>query len=167
MLKNILSPEKCAGCRICCIFDSYDIWETPVVSRELRDRILSQRSDIEFISKGDSIDSFLFKVRPYEIDGRGLFSCPALDHSKGCTLGDNKPFDCKIWPYRIMDMNGRRVITIASICPELYARPLKELVDELKNGLADIIFREADKNPDIIKPYEDGYPVLMAEKMHI
>ncbi|MGN0641562.1 MAG: YkgJ family cysteine cluster protein [Huintestinicola sp.] len=161
MLKNILSNKTCAGCKICCIFDSYDIWETPVISAELKDRILAERSDISFMSKGDSENSYLFKVLPCEIDGRGLFACPALDSKTGCTLGENKPFDCKIWPYRIMELGGRQVISIASICPELYNKPLKQLVDELENGLADKIFAEADKNPDMIKPYQDGYPILL------
>ena len=102
MLRNILSPETCAKCRICCIFDKYDVWETPVV-------------------------------------------------------------DCKIWPYRIMELNGVRVISVASICPDMYAKPLNKLVGELENGLADKIFAEADKDPAMIKPYEQGYPILKVE----
>ena len=82
---------------------------------------------------------------------RELFICPALDPDKGCTLGDNKPFDCKIWPYRIMEFNGVRVISVASICPDMYAKPLDKLVGELENGLADKIFAEAESptNRDI------------------
>lgn len=159
MLKNILSPKTCAGCRICCIFDKYDVWETPVISGALKSRIEAERPDLKFISKGNS-GAFIFNMEDTWDDSEEIFRCPALDPSKGCTLGENKPFDCKIWPYRIMDLNGVLVITIASICPEMYGKPLKALCDELENGLADKIYEEAMKEPAIIKPYENGYPVL-------
>jgi hypothetical protein len=74
-------------------------------------------------------------------------------------LGDNKPFDCRIWPYRIMDIGGRRAITMASICQEMYSRPLSQLVGFLKEGLADKIFAYADQHPEIVKHYYEGYPV--------
>lgn len=163
MLKNILSPQSCAKCQICCIFDKYDVWETPVFSRELYEKLNETRPDLKFISKG-SPDAYIFNMESTWDEKEELFRCPALDPKKGCTLGELKPFDCKIWPYRIMELGGRRVITIASICPEMYSKPLNKLVEELETGLADVIFAEADKNPAIIKPYEQGYPVLAVQK---
>lgn len=158
MLKNILSKKSCSECRICCIFDKYDIWETPVVFDELYQKIKSEYNDTEFIEKSEN--ERIFKCIP---DGE-LFICPMLDKSSGCKLGDDKPFDCRIWPYRIMDLCGKRVITIASICPEMYKKPLSELVSELtENGLAEKIFKEADIHPAIVKPYEKGYPILLTE----
>ena len=162
MLKNILSGKSCAECRICCLFDNYDLWETPVVSDSLYEKIRHDYPDVEFMEKGKS---HLFRCIPEKINGEELYVCPMLDHSTGCRLGDNKPFDCRIWPYRIMELNGRLVISIASICPELYSKPLSQLVEQLdKNGLGDIIFAEAELNPDIIKPYEEGYPILRVKQ---
>lgn len=158
MLKNILSPSSCAECRLCCIFDRYDVWETPVFTAEIRDRIIAARPGTEFVTKDGG---YIFKVT--EFNEEQLFSCPALTEN-GCMLGDDKPFDCRIWPYRIMEVGGRRAITIASICDEMYHRPLSQLVDFLKNGLADEIFAYADLHPEIVKPYYEGYPVLLFEK---
>lgn len=158
MLKNILSGESCAKCRLCCIFDKYDIWETPTVSDELCEKIKRDHPEVEFIEKGEG--GRILKCIP---DGE-LFNCPLLDKSSGCKLGDDKPFDCKIWPYRIMEFGGKRVITIASICPEMYKKPLSALVAELEeNDLAKKIFHEADIHPEIVKPYQKGYPILLAE----
>lgn len=159
MLRNILSPDTCAKCRICCIFDKYDVWETPVISEELKERISASHPDIRFVSKGDS-GAYIFNMEDTWDDEKELFTCPALDPEKGCMLGENKPFDCMIWPYRIMELNGARVISIASICPDMYAKPLNMLIKELDDGLADIIFAEAEKNPAMVKPYEQGYPIL-------
>ena len=163
MLKNILSPKTCANCRICCIFDKYDVWETPVITSELKDRLMSSRPDLKFVSKGDS-GAYIFNMEECWDDKEEIFRCPALDPSKGCTLGDDKPFDCKIWPFRIMELGGRQVISVASICPELYSKSLKMLCDELDSGLSDIIFAEGEKNPAIVKPYEQGYPILKVKK---
>lgn len=157
MLKKILKGSSCAECRLCCIFDRYDVWETPVFTPEIRDKILEVKPATKFISKDNG---YIFRVE--EFSDEGLFSCPALTEN-GCILSDGKPFDCRIWPYRIMNISGRRAITIASICDELYNRPLSQLVDFLKEGLADEIFRYADSHPEIVKPYYEGYPVLMFE----
>ncbi|MDE5620314.1 MAG: hypothetical protein K2O29_03035 [Ruminococcus sp.] len=158
MLKKILDNSSCAECRLCCVFDRYDIWETPVFTEKIRDRILDLKPDTDFIS-GDG--GYIFKVD--ELSEEGLFLCPALT-DKGCMLGDEKPFDCRIWPYRIMEINGRRALTIASICEELYNRPLSQLVEFLENGLADEIFSYADSHSEIVKPYYEGYPILLFEK---
>lgn len=158
MLKKILSGESCANCRLCCVFDRYDVWETPVFTEDIKNKILEKAPDTQFLPVEGG---YIFKVS--EFDDEGLFSCPALTE-KGCMLGDEKPFDCRIWPYRIMNIGGRRAITIASICDELYNRPLSQLVDFLKEGLGEKIFAYADAHPEIVKPYYEGYPVLMFEK---
>ena len=158
MLKNILSGSSCAACRICCVFDKYDLWETPIVTEEVYQKVRAEYPEVEFVCKGSNR---LFRMTPENVDGEELYYCPMLDHKTGCKLGDSKPFDCRIWPYRIMELGGKKVISIASICPEMNKKPLKDLVDELdRNGLADKIFAEAEKNPDMVKPYQDGYPIL-------
>ena len=158
MIKDILSQKTCAECRICCCFDRYDIWETPVISKSLADKITKDfNPQQKFIPKDDS---FLFRM---ENEENGLFYCPMHSKTVGCILGDNKPFDCKIWPFRIMDFEGKRVITLSPVCPSLYTKPVSELMQTLKNGLAEVIFNEADKSPDIVKRYLDGYPILMVE----
>ena len=158
MLKNILKSSDCASCRVCCVFDKYDLWETPVLDGELKKRVEERFPRISFVEKGNG---WLFRMEESEDE---LYYCPALDPNSGCILGEDKPFDCKIWPYRIMSLGGKRVISIASICPTMYAKPLSELCGELeRNGLAEKIFAFADSHPDIVKPYENGYPVLKVE----
>lgn len=155
MLKNILKGSDCAACRVCCVFDSGDVWETPVFDGETAALARERFPNVSFDEKGESL---IFHMDASE---DGLYRCPMLSEN-GCMLGENKPFDCKIWPYRVMEIGGRRFISIASVCPTMFAKPLSELCGELRrDGLAERIFAFADKHPDIVKPYEDGYPILM------
>lgn len=159
MLGNILSPKKCAECKLCCIFDKYDVWETPVVTSELYKKLSAERPELRFTPRGGN-DGYIFNMEDCWDEEEEIYRCPALDSENGCTLGEDKPFDCRIWPYRVMDLNGAMVISIAGVCPETYSMPLKTLIGELENGLADVIFSEAQKNPSIVKPYQQGYPIL-------
>ncbi len=159
MLKNILSGSDCASCRICCIFDKYDLWETPVLDAPLKKLIEEKFPGVSFVQKEDG---WIFRMEESEDE---LYYCPMLDSKTGCRLGDDKPFDCRIWPYRIMNVGGKRVISIASICPTMYEKPLRQLCEELdRNGLAEKIFAYADKHPYAVKNYEEGYPVLKVER---
>lgn len=158
MLKKILDPSSCARCRICCVFDSSDIWEIPVFTCETAEKILSLKPEIQFVSHGSGC---IPKAK--ELKDGELFTCPALTEN-GCMLGDSKPFDCRIWPFRIMDIGGRRGITVASLCNEIYSQPLSELTEFLNEGLAETIFTYANEHPEIVKPYDEGYPVLLLER---
>lgn len=151
----MLSPDTCAKCRLCCIFDRYELWETPVVSNGLKENFLNRNPGQKFIKHGES---WLFKM---ETNQDGFYQCPALDPGKGCVLGADKPFDCKIWPYRVMNLGGSLAVTLSPLCSEMFNKPLGELCAALeKGGLGEKIFSEAQKNPDIIKEYRKGYPVL-------
>lgn len=158
MLSKILSKEECAKCRICCCFDSYDIWETPYISPTLASKILQEYAPKqEFIKKENH---FLFKMDKEK--NADLYYCPMLDNEKGCILGDDKPFDCRIWPLRVMALNETKVITLSPVCPNMNEKSIKELT-KTANELSDQIFRYADENPEAVKPYLDGYPILVVE----
>ena len=157
MLSKILSKSECAECKICCSFDSYDLWETPVVTDDIMQRALEINPQQRF---SDASGARLF-VMECEKD-MDLYYCPMLDHQKGCRLGDDKPFDCKIWPFRIMRLEGRRVIVLSPVCPNVYKKAFNE-IKALADELAPIIYVQADKTPEIVKPYIVGYPILLVE----
>lgn len=153
MLKKILSPETCGKCRICCVFDHTDVWEIPLISETLRGSISQKRPELKIIPRANS---YVFDM---EFKEDGLTYCPALS-DKGCTLGEDKPFDCRIWPLRAMKKGDELVITLSPVCEHI--NPEDHAVRELAAELAPIIFQEADKNPDIIKEYIEGYPILVS-----
>lgn len=164
MLRDILTPADCARCRKCCTFEKYEVWETPLIPQELKEKIEQRFPSVHFIKKGET-GAYIFNMSEEWDDAAECFFCPALDPKKGCILGELKPFDCDTWPYRIMDMQGQLVIGLSSLCPELYAKPLEELVKELENGLADKIYSYAEKYPQVVRPYEHGHIILNVKVM--
>ncbi len=158
MLKEILSREDCANCRCCCVFDSYDIWETPVITQELASKIrLLHNPSQEFIDKGNC---YILKLTPE--DDCDLFYCSLLDKQKGCILGDEKPFDCQIWPFRIMNFHGHRVISLSPVCSTVFNKDLTQLMKFAKK-IAPYIFEQADLHPEFVKDFIIGHPILFSE----
>ncbi len=158
MLKEILSPKSCAECRLCCGFDRDDSWENPVISECSAELIKENHPGKSLERYGDKSYRFVL-----EYGEDGLAYCPALSDT-GCTLSaDEKPFDCKIWPYRVMNKDGRLVLVLSPVCEVLYNEDRKR-TEEFGKKLAPSVFSEAEKNPDIIKEYIEGYPII-AEKL--
>lgn len=155
MLKGLLKKSTCGECRICCGFDNTDTWEMPVMTENTKNKLESLKPDTEFVKLKDS-----YITKCGELSGDEIFYCPALDKNTGCILGDDKPFDCKIWPYRVMNFNGSKVITVCPVCGEIFNRSLRELVEFLESGLSDKIEEYSKEHPDIVKKYDYSYPIL-------
>lgn len=156
-LKKILSPKSCGKCRVCCGFTKDDIWEIPLVFGEYRGKV-EEKLGVKLLPRGDE---FVFDMK---FDDGGISYCPALSEH-GCMLGELKPFDCAVWPFRVNALGDMRVITVSPVCETLFAQPLKTLSDFLnEDGFADALFAEARNHPDMVKPYIDGYPILAVEK---
>lgn len=88
--------------------------------------------------------------------------CYFLDSNKGCTLSDDeKPFDCKIWPLRVMrDKDNNLCITVATCCKYVEKNGITEFETLVNEGLYKTISDYVKDNPAIIKDYNDDYPVI-------
>lgn len=160
MLSKILSREECSKCKICCEFDDNDLWETPIIFNDSIQSVLKINPSQEFSEL--KLNGNKYKVLKLEKE-ENIYPCTMLDRSKGCKLGsENKPFDCKIWPLRVMKKDGKTVIALSPVCPVVATKPLDEVMC-LANDLKDEIFSQAKLHPEIVKDYIDGYKVLIEE----
>lgn len=156
MLSEILNKGSCAACRVCCGFDESDKWEIPLIFGEFRDKI-EKKLGVKLEKRGNE---YVFDM---EFDGNKVIYCPAASEN-GCTLGELKPFDCLIWPFRVNSLGDHRVITVSPVCNEVSKLPLDRLTDFVqKNGFSEKLFQAAKEHPDIVKPYINGYPILSVE----
>lgn len=157
MIKKILNGKTCAECRLCCGFDRYDIWETPLFEEETMKAVKEKVPSAEFAKRGNG-----YVLNAGMLTDGDLFLCPALTET-GCMLGTAKPFDCSIWPFRIMSLDGVRVIAVSSLCNAVYDLPHDSLREFLLEGLAAEIFSYADRYPEAVHTFCDNYAVLIKE----
>ena len=164
MLSKILSKNSCAACKFCCSFRRQSLWETPLFPPEVAAK-LSRENEYGVVGEFREVQNAYRLVlennyRTDDLDEE--VPCTFLDPQKGCVLkGEDKPFDCSIWPLRIMNKDGKLVIALTPTCPSIGATPKPELIELVKNGLGEKIFEYAKTHPYIVKEYKEGFPIIL------
>ncbi len=158
MLSTILSKQSCAACKFCCSFRRQSLWETPLFPSEVVEKLSHPN---EYGVEGEFRDCQIALGGYRTDDTEEEVPCTFLDPHKGCILkAEDKPFDCSIWPLRIMDKDGELVIALTPTCSAIGAVPSQALVELVQNGLGEKIFEYAKTHPHIVKEYKEGFPVI-------
>lgn len=162
MLKKVLSLETCAECRNCCVFYEESRWETPIVSKEKAGKIIEKLNDRSSVIPVKNSYTLASVKREADIaKGVEPYKCVALNEESGCSLSaDEKPFDCSLWPVRIMEKETKVYIMLAKGCKTVDSVFVEKVKKLLMEGLKAQILIEVRKNPDIIKSYSDNYIML-------
>lgn len=159
MLSRVLSRSSCAACKFCCSFRRQSLWETPLFPPEVVEKLSKPN---EYGVVGVFRDGQIVLGGYKTGDPEEEVPCTFLDPERGCILKpEDKPFDCSIWPLRIMNKDGKLVIALTPTCPSIGAVPNKALVDLVQDGLGDKIFEYTTTHPYIIKEYREGFPIIL------
>ena len=164
MLGSILSKETCAKCKFCCTFRRQSLWELPKVSEEFAGKHTEGFNGKPVKYAFDEKDGERYAV--FDIAG-GYVSgdpeeevpCPFLDPDKGCILPDeDKPFDCKIWPLRYMEMqDGNAKVVVSDACPGIRAAGRAKVLETVNGGLGEKITDYFEDHPCFLNGYHEGY----------
>ena len=156
MLKTILSPETCAACRNCCVFEEQSAWELPSFAAASAER-LADRPQYRIRQENGRIRVTL----PYD-DTHTAQPCPFLDPASGCTLPPaEKPFACSVWPLRLMKKpDGTAALALYQGCPGVPDIGDPVWSSLLDGGLRTRIFAEAERDSSLILPYHPNYRFL-------
>ncbi len=168
LLWPLLKKEDCASCKFCCSFRRKSLWETPVFGKGVMEELSKLYPRAKFRRAGKSGSSYSFDISgEYKsADPNEEAVCPFLNRQNGCSLpSDLKPFDCKIWPLRVVRLPkaSRLAIALTPTCPAINRHPLQKVKDLLADGLGQKIISYARQNPDIIKDYNDFLSRLVYE----
>lgn len=160
MLKLILSAEDCASCRFCCSFRRKSLWETPLFDKATKEKLEKKFPEARFKKAGTesfTVDLIhLYKTDDIEEEA----PCPFLSE-KGCVLsGDEKPFDCSIWPLRATKIEGKIRVMLENTCPAISKQPLQNVKELVESGLGEKIISYAEKNPDSIKEFHSEFFII-------
>jgi len=90
-------------------------------------------------------------------DGGGLV-CEHLTPD-GCGLGDAKPAECALYPFRVMRLGDYRLIALSCYCEAVARLPLADIKRFVENKQGEILAL-ADDNPEIVKEYNSEYIIL-------
>lgn len=164
MLSKILFRKTCAACKFCCSFRRQSLWETPLFPPEVVEK-LSRQNEYGVVGEFREVQNAyrLVLENNYRTDDpEEEVPCTFLDPQKGCILkGEDKPFDCSIWPLRIMNKDGKLVIALTPTCSAIGAVPSQALVELVQGGLGEKIFEYAKTHPYIVKEYREGFPIIL------
>ncbi len=162
MLRSILSPSECAECKFCCSFRRCSLWETPRFDAEQTAELQRKYPRAKF----KSVDG----VYTIDIDGCYKTDDPEeealcwFNEGKGCILGEDKPFECAVWPLRVMRKDSQLVIVLSPGCRVLSSKPLSDIQRLVDAGLGEKMLEHARKIPEYVREYREGYPVLMVSQ---
>lgn len=158
MLKDVLSSEDCAKCRFCCSFRRQSLGLTPCFAKETVEEIRSLYPDARFKTRPDGAVTIDIDDRYRTDDSEDEALCPF--NQKGCVLPDRlKPFDCKLWPFRLMKCADGLALALVPTCPWIK----KDDADRL-NATASTVAKEAvaytKAHPEIVIEYRPDYEVV-------
>jgi Fe-S-cluster containining protein len=158
MLKSILSKQTCKECGLCCNYSKESLWESPCISKELAARLTKGNMALDIGQTGAQTFHNISKEGSKAV-------CPMFREHIGCILPDDeKPFECRIWPVRVMLLHGAAVITLYKDCPGIQGHKREELEILLDAGLKQVIAAYIGTHPECIRPYNSMYdPIMLLE----
>jgi hypothetical protein len=82
-----------------------------------------------------------------------LFICDELTEN-GCRLGENKPAECAMYPFRVMQLGDYKVIAVCKYCKPVMDLSMARLVEFVENNYEDFL------NTGIVKDYDNEYVII-------
>lgn len=160
MLTDLFTPQDCAACKLCCNFHRSSAWETPSLEPELI--YLLQEECVPLEKRADGSTSFYLHF--CSDDENEVANCPMLNTSSGCILPrELRPFECRIWPIRLMRDASRLVIGIYKNCPALRGESLDRLIHFATGELLPQLQTYATKHPTSVRPVNPAYDIIWKE----
>lgn len=159
MLQEILSPADCAKCEFCCSFRRQSLNLTPCFDGEKIGEIKKLYPEARFktLPKGAVTIDLDDKYQTDDENEEAL--CPF--NRKGCILPpDLKPFDCELWPFRLMKDENRLVLALVPTCPWIKKDDMQKLT-RVASAIAEKAATYARTHPEIIIDYRPDYQVII------
>lgn len=157
MLTHLFTPAECAQCKLCCHFHRSSAWETPALEPSLILSLQAKKIPLEKRADGSVSFHLTFKTTSDE----ETCNCPMLDTSKGCTLPrEDRPFECRIWPLRLMQHDGKLAIGLYQSCPALQPQVSTRLIAYATGELLPKLLQFAQTHPLSVRDSHPSYTII-------
>lgn len=159
MLEEILSARDCARCEFCCSFRRQSLNLTPYFAPETLEEIQRLYPEAKFKSLPGRAVTIDLDDKYSTDDENEEALCPF--NRKGCILPEHlKPFDCKLWPFRLMNKGGSLVLALVPSCPWIKKDDMSKL-KEVALSVAHEAIKYSKTHPEIIIEYRDDYQIII------
>jgi len=110
-MKTITKSEDCLKCKECCKFEKDDLYFSPIFTSKEVEEVRKRFGDVEcFVEYKGSKNVFQIRMLKSE---KGGYVCPLLDEDTHlCKIYDIRPFDCKLWPFMLARVKGKKGIYV-------------------------------------------------------
>lgn len=160
MLTDFITATDCSTCKLCCNFLRSSAWETPALEPELI--YLLQEECVPLAQRQDGSTSFYLHY--CTSDASELALCPMLSPQSGCTLPrELRPFECRIWPLRMMRTGGRLAIGLYKNCPALTGAKRQALIHYATTELLPAMQAYARSHPKAVRDRNNAYDLIWQE----
>ncbi len=156
-LKQFVPSSYCFQCRNCCVFESTETTWRPLMAQEEKLRSCLKSPDRCFDNGAVDPDGFVKMV-----DERGKGRC-AVFHDKEyvCNLYDTRPFECRIYPFMLVEKEGKPFLAAHLSCPfvnehrhdEVFTKYTDYLINYVEQP---VIKNFLSRNRVIARPYNAG-----------
>ena len=161
MLTHLFTPDQCARCKLCCNFHRSTAWETPSLEPETAAAL--HAAGVPLQQRDDASCTFCLTFHTH--DPEETANCPMLDPEKGCTLPrEQRPFECRIWPLRLMKGTQGLSLGLYMGCPALTPDVRRKLTTEATGPLLPMLQAYAKKHPAAVRPEDPAYTIIWQEK---
>ena len=158
MLKDVLSPEECAKCGFCCSFRRQSLNLTPYFAKETVSEIRALHPEARFKTRPSGAVTIDIDDRYRTDDAEEEALCPF--NRTGCVLPERlKPFDCKLWPFRLMKCGDGLALALVPTCPWVGKADMSKLKAKAA-AVAEAAVDYAKTHPEIVIEYRADYQVV-------
>lgn len=159
-LKQIVPSSLCFTCDVCCRFPEETSFLAPYFTDEEIRLVPGPKK--KFFDSPEGSKTKLIR----HPEGEGCI-CPHFDpKTQHCTIYDDRPLDCRIYPFALMrDQDGAVVLGIDTKCPFIQEHAgdarMKSDADEVAQFLeSDPIVATLAAHPLLIGPYQDDVLII-------
>ncbi len=159
MLREVLTAKDCAECGFCCSFRRQSLSLTPYFAKETIDEICRLYPDARFKTRPNGAVTIDIDDKYQTDDSNEEALCPF--NRKGCILPEHlKPFDCNLWPFRLMKGKDCLLLALVPTCPQI-KKDDRAAFEKTAAAVAKAAAEYSKDHPEIIIDYREDYEVVV------
>lgn len=141
------TTQSCLNCKGCCKFEEEKLYFAPLFTKDELRKIDVKKAEFKPYKNSNNVYQIKLKKQ------NNLYICPFLKQNHLCEIYNERPFDCRFWPFMFMKKNNKVYLCCdTDLCPEV-----EELTEKQFNELKDKVLKYIKDNNilDLIKTHKD------------